>query len=578
MTSIPAVLQNQTTRRSTIQPYGSRTSSAGPGAGRKRSSIYGQGGSQVKKDNRPLSDKSYQTTAIKKLILFLAEHGYQQVVTHKSLQLPSAKEFTNIFNFLLSLIDKDLSIPEGAKIAEEVPKILKTLGYPFTISHNHLINLGSPHAWPIVLGSVTWLTELCSVSHDPSTILFIREDGFEESADKQEYELESYSYQQFMMYGPESEEYTEVTRKREERFRRICETLQEEQKVVESKNCELEAAIVILTESSIPVLQNRIEENEKQHGSLSSLIEGYLLPNNKKLEQESAEVEEANSHLEVQIDATIEKVKQLEELVRSQPISAKEAQAILQKREETQLEISKQKQLYESNLQKLSELQMEHNKIVAVIDKDCQSIQDKLRRLSAILPDAARLAPPNYNISNRSDPEAMLQLMKHSRELKQAIRALQNNLASEMAQIETMLINGEASESALHSEKVKKQLEIDNIRHRLDIEKDSLEKKKREREEVMKNEQIEKHNVERQVLMLQEGLGEIGAAEKQLAKVNVEVEAATGVLVVQMRQSCEGLQQHVAALLKYIQVLKDKRLKYKSDLEQIIASISTLKL
>lgn len=127
---------------------------------------------------------------------------------------------------------------------------------------------------------------------------------------------------------------------------------------------------------------------------------------------------------------------QPQELVRSQPISAKEAQVILQKREETQLELSKQKQLYETNLQKLSELQMEHNKsvrilhssvffsnlgnyrIVAVIDKDCQLIHDKMRRLSTMLPDAARLVPPNYEISNRSDPEAMLQLMKHSRELK----------------------------------------------------------------------------------------------------------------------------------------------------------------
>ena len=36
-------------------------------------------------------------------------------------------------------------------------------------------------------------------------------------------------------------------------------------------------------------------------------------------------------------------------------------------------------------------------------------------------------------------------------------------------------------------------------------------------------------------------------------------EAATGVLVVQMRQSCEGLQQHMAALLKYLQVVKVSR-------------------
>lgn len=38
----------------------------------------------------------------------------------------------------------------------------------------------------------------------------------------------------------------------------------------------------------------------------------------------------------------------------------------------------------------------------------------------------------------------------------------------------------------------------------------------------MKNEQLQKHNVERQVVLLQQGLAEISSAEKQLAKVTVE--------------------------------------------------------
>lgn len=41
-----------------------------------------------------------------------------------------------------------------------------------------------------------------------------------------------------------------------------------------------------------------------------------------------------------------------------------------------------------------------------------------------------------------------------------------------------------------------------------------------------------------------------------ISGVHFRVEAATGVLVTQMRQSCDGLQQHMAALLKYIQVVK----------------------
>lgn len=32
--------------------------------------------------------------------------------------------------------------------------------YPFTISKNHMLNVGSPHSWPILLGALTWLIEV----------------------------------------------------------------------------------------------------------------------------------------------------------------------------------------------------------------------------------------------------------------------------------------------------------------------------------------------------------------------------------------------------------------------------------
>jgi kinetochore protein NDC80 len=46
---------------------------------------------------------------------------------------------------------------------EEVPKILKSLGYPFTIHKTSLSNVGSPHTWPILLGALHWLMELVKV-------------------------------------------------------------------------------------------------------------------------------------------------------------------------------------------------------------------------------------------------------------------------------------------------------------------------------------------------------------------------------------------------------------------------------
>lgn len=55
-------------------------------------------------------------------------------------------------------------------IVEDVPMMLKTLGYPYNISKNHLLNVGSPHSWPILLGAITWLMD---VSHPAKVVLLI---------------------------------------------------------------------------------------------------------------------------------------------------------------------------------------------------------------------------------------------------------------------------------------------------------------------------------------------------------------------------------------------------------------------
>ena len=40
---------------------------------------------------------------------------------------------------------------------------LLVLRYPFNISKSNLHSVGSPHAWPIILGALCWLIELIRV-------------------------------------------------------------------------------------------------------------------------------------------------------------------------------------------------------------------------------------------------------------------------------------------------------------------------------------------------------------------------------------------------------------------------------
>jgi kinetochore protein NDC80 len=79
----------------------------------------------ITKDPRPIREKSWQANAIRSLINFLVQAGYNQPVSQKTLQAPSAKDFQSIFKFLYSQLDPNYVFQK--KFEEEVPVILRGL-------------------------------------------------------------------------------------------------------------------------------------------------------------------------------------------------------------------------------------------------------------------------------------------------------------------------------------------------------------------------------------------------------------------------------------------------------------------
>ena len=55
---------------------------------------------------------------------------------------------------------------------------------------------------------------------------------------------------------------------------------------------------------------------------------------------------------------------------------------------------------------------------VTLIDNECRQVNDKLRRLVAVLPDASSLAAVDYDTSKRADPEVLQTLVSHAKKLK----------------------------------------------------------------------------------------------------------------------------------------------------------------
>jgi kinetochore protein NDC80 len=52
----------------------------------------------------------------------------------------------------------------NGKLEEEVPRVLKALGYPVTISHSHMRTIGVPSTWVVLLGALSYLRTVIEVN------------------------------------------------------------------------------------------------------------------------------------------------------------------------------------------------------------------------------------------------------------------------------------------------------------------------------------------------------------------------------------------------------------------------------
>ena len=66
-------------------PPASRMASGAAGPVQRRSSAYGKGGTGLKADPRPVSDKAYQQACIRTIIAYLTTHDYDHPISAKVL-------------------------------------------------------------------------------------------------------------------------------------------------------------------------------------------------------------------------------------------------------------------------------------------------------------------------------------------------------------------------------------------------------------------------------------------------------------------------------------------------------------
>lgn len=118
------------------------------------------GGRKVE-DPRPIRDKAYMSKSIRKLIVYLSEHGYDRSISSQILTSPTTKDFLSIISFLLASIDPNFKFL--GKFEDEIPAVLKLISYPTTVGRSALTAIGNPTSWPQLLAALSWLTDLLKV-------------------------------------------------------------------------------------------------------------------------------------------------------------------------------------------------------------------------------------------------------------------------------------------------------------------------------------------------------------------------------------------------------------------------------
>ena len=125
-------------------------------------------------DLRPFYDKKYIIFCLKEIRLFLFQNGYNNFPLKKIPFILKNKDFFKIMFFLFKKIDKNFKI-ESVK-EENLPLLLKLLGYPLFLNKTFLSDLINLYDSPLVLNCMNWVVELCL--YDLKTI---RENKFKET-------------------------------------------------------------------------------------------------------------------------------------------------------------------------------------------------------------------------------------------------------------------------------------------------------------------------------------------------------------------------------------------------------------
>ncbi|XP_071960436.1 kinetochore protein NDC80 homolog [Antedon mediterranea] len=507
----------------------------------RRSSNYGRQtyGHEVVKDPRPISDKSFMHREIKDIVEFLVDNRYPTPVTTKSLVTPTTKDFLRIFEFIYAFLEPKFVIP--TKHEEELPKILKTIGYPFTISKSSLYTIGSPHTWPHLLAALHWLMELvkCGMNMKPEVMLYQCEDDIADEFDgKTEaqilYEFVECTYDAFLAG---SDEYEEEEKALAQEFRRKAVCVAGDMQQLEAEKQRLRAELQVLENEpcQLTLLQERYQVMQIDNNRFKNyLIE---LDNHRRAqEQKLTEVDCRYQQEALAYEQTQAENQQLQHIFDTQELSATDVERIKMQ----QRELAQTLQALEKEKESLDREIWQEEKAIAKkreqIDQQAQTYNNMARKLKLIPSTAENAHGIDYElrlnfVSQHPDHNSMMNfanmikpaLLQLKKQVKETLHDITNKLAMEKETLEQIseMVENKQDEIGLQETKLERaEREFLSHKERLNKEyKSSIEQVHILESEFLELKQLSETDVEIQARELAEMKRK---AHQELLKMNEE--------------------------------------------------------
>lgn len=233
-------------------------------------------------------ERSVQISAVNTINSSLKElfsHSFN--VTFKPFSPPSLKDLTETVNLLLQCLDY-----HPTKLEDDLPIVLKSLGYPFKITKGILKNPPAPHQWYPILALLHWLVQVAVYNYN----LANDSDSFVTSNDVNIYALNSYV--QFIRGDDDSvealdQEFLERLEKGRDNAVESLTGLEEEVKELEAK-----AEALRSDPSQREVLEKQQIVLEEDVKKFHTMIAGY----SEKMQEMKKILEVKEKELEVKVE------------------------------------------------------------------------------------------------------------------------------------------------------------------------------------------------------------------------------------------------------------------------------------